>query len=138
MTISQEAIVIFDPNTGNTTRYETYFPDRSEHYSQAACERLRAFEEEMSEEEYTTPNSSSEMDMRTSIDSDDWEDETVNVSSGVRDVLLTGKVMQRSFHVSGSNVAISALTVCSCRQLNATVKHGDILTTSVELGLGMA
>ena len=94
-----------DPLTGKTIRYETYFPDRKEHYSKSACEKLRMYEEEeeeMSDDEGSDSDSGSGseseeeeeecegLDLVTSIE--EYEDETEHVSSGVTDILVTGEV----------------------------------------------
>lgn len=98
--LSQDAVEIRDPVTGRNTRYETMFPDKPAPYSKAACGKLQTPLISANGSDNRGDNVECESDggalpaeQVTSIDNDDdWEDTVEHVSSGVRDILVTGKV----------------------------------------------
>jgi hypothetical protein len=95
--LCQDAIEIHHPGTGQNTRYETIFPKKSLPYSKAVCDKLQTpwISENDSEDDIKDDSDGGAMpaEQVTSIDNDDeWEDTVEHLSTGIRDVLVTGKV----------------------------------------------
>ena len=84
---SQDGLEIFDPSTGKNTWYETYHPDRRSPYSTRACERLS----NVLNREWHREVSDSEMQEDTD-EEDEYEDFIEELSSGVKDIIITGEV----------------------------------------------
>ncbi|KIM85033.1 hypothetical protein PILCRDRAFT_817871 [Piloderma croceum F 1598] len=94
------AIEIQDPVTGRNIRYETFLPNRPLSYSKAACDKLRnsCIPVGDVEEHVGRPSDEGAMPAEhvTPIHDDDaWEDTVEHTSSGVKDILVTGKTSQR-------------------------------------------
>jgi len=94
----QDAIEVQDPVTGRNTRYETFFPNNSSPYSKAARDRLQGSWIPVGNgDEHVGYGGALPAEEVTSIDNDDeWEDTAEHHSSGVRDILVTGKVGRHS------------------------------------------
>lgn len=99
--------MVYNPITGRHTRYETFVPGRPSPYSAAATAKLQApwvgseaaESEDRGENMSITPTerqsdgSALPADQVIPIDDDDeWEDTVEHLSTGVRDILITGKV----------------------------------------------
>lgn len=96
----KDGILAFNPLTGRQTRYETFVPGRPAPYSAAAMAKLQCKwisaedqsddDDDMSAEPY---GGALRADQVIPIDDDDvWEDTVKHLSSGVNDILITGKV----------------------------------------------
>jgi hypothetical protein len=138
----QEAIEVFDPTSGRSIRYETYFPDRPVPYSKAAHEKLRTSsivvgDQEEIADDCLNPGSVIREDFYID-DDDDFSDVMEYQCSGVADILVTGEVRTSDFHgifVSAcphptqpfftSNTDRHTLS----RPANVTVMHGATLLT---------
>ncbi|KAF8903700.1 hypothetical protein CPB84DRAFT_1961070 [Gymnopilus junonius] len=97
---SEDAVEAYDPTTGHTTRYETVIPGKAALYSSmSASEKLskawisRASDGEIADDCATSPVSPSEIgpDSDTVDDDDEYYDTMSQLSSGVSDILITGK-----------------------------------------------
>jgi hypothetical protein len=96
----EDAIEIHHPDTGQNTRYETIFPKKSLPYSKAVCDKLQTpwVSENDSEDDVKDDSDGGAMpaEQVTSIDNDDeWEDTVEHLSTGIRDILVTGKTSQQ-------------------------------------------
>jgi hypothetical protein len=93
----EDAIELYDPATGQRTRYETFFPNRPLQYSKAVCDKLPTSwtsgsldDEDISDSE--SESGALEAEQVTSIDDDNKYLDTVeHLPTGVRDILVTGK-----------------------------------------------
>ena len=61
----------------------------------------------------------------TPIDDDSWEDTVEHTSSGVKDILVTGKVCKVPSSLQFHRPSKQGLTRIYCRQVNGKAKHGD-------------
>jgi hypothetical protein len=96
---AQDAVEIQHPATGQSTRYETFLPNRPLPYSRAACEKLQtpwiSGNDSEDEVEDSSDGGALPAEQVTSFDNDDeWEDTVEHLSTGVGDILVTGKVCE--------------------------------------------
>jgi hypothetical protein len=124
--LCQDAVEIQYPATGQSTRYETFSPNRPSPYSRAACEKLQMLWISGNDSEDDVEDSSDGgallAEQVTSIDNDDeWEDTVEHLSSGVGDILVTGKVCE----VLDCPIYRRCLLVFSaCRRAKSRAMHG--------------
>ena len=96
---AQDAVEIQHPATGQSTRYETFLPNRPLPYSRAACEKLQtpwiSGNDSEDDVEDSSDGGALPAEQVTSFDNDDeWEDTVEHLSTGVGDILVTGKVCE--------------------------------------------
>ncbi|KAF8622009.1 hypothetical protein AX15_007363 [Amanita polypyramis BW_CC] len=96
---AEDAIVVCDPNTEQSARYETFISGDPAHYSRQACEKLKkhwisaAAAAADGAEEIDNNSASGVIDPSSSyIDNDDeYADYVDHLSSGVTDILVSGE-----------------------------------------------
>lgn len=95
--------------TGQNVRYETIYPNKPSVYSKEVCDRIQtpwlSGEDSEDEVEEDLDGGAVLAEQVTSIDDEDRVDSVDHLSSGVRDILITGKVSvvvydRRRAHVS--------------------------------------
>jgi len=98
----QDSLEVYDPSTGHTARYETVIPGNAALYSStSASEKLsRSWISDASDEEIAGlrtvesgfSNQEISLDSTSTIDNDEYCDTVSHRSSGISDILITGKV----------------------------------------------
>ncbi|KAF8813497.1 hypothetical protein BYT27DRAFT_7335105 [Phlegmacium glaucopus] len=100
----EDGLEVYDPTTGKTARYETFVPRSEAPYSKSACDKLKTvWISSESDEEIADSGSlhSSEdpdrnLPSNSYIDDDErYVDTVCHLSSGVCDILITGKTGER-------------------------------------------
>ncbi|KAF9460340.1 hypothetical protein BDZ94DRAFT_1284000 [Collybia nuda] len=100
---TNDAIQLYDPVTCRTARYETFNPRSTAHYSKSACDKMEtpwisdSLSETISGSEYGSDLDFENPDstMVYIDDDDEYEDVVHYRSSGICDILITGKVSER-------------------------------------------
>ncbi|KAF8896693.1 hypothetical protein BD779DRAFT_1497292 [Infundibulicybe gibba] len=99
----EDAIEVFDPNTNHTVRYETFLPQGPVSYSKVGCEKLEQpwisgdCDGEVSQDDTNPDLGPQNLGASvTYIDNDEeYHDTVCHRSSGVSDIIITGKTSQR-------------------------------------------
>lgn len=95
----EDAILVHDPYTGQVSRYETFIPGDSAHYSKQSCDEFgkdwissTADAKEISAVSLPEPGAAALDAIDANIDDDDeYVDYVEHLSSGISDILVTGE-----------------------------------------------